>query len=778
MYVSLDLETTGVKPENDSIIEFGAVKFDMNGEKETLQFLVNPGIKLPDIITHITKITDEDLKDAPLFSEKEEEVRAFIQDFPIIGHNIKFDTGFLRTHNIEVTNPEYDTHDLASTLLTGLSSYSLEILSKTFDLQHKEKHRALDDAIAAMELFLELTKRFESMDPDLLKKIQGLCSKSNWKLKDYFLGLKSEKKEYKTLKTEEKEKTEKAKSEIIDTILNADSTTLFEVLPPYLDLAKQLANKEDKDSYIAVPHQLFKTACEELEDNIAKIDTKKNYISLKRLAAFEKKEFFEDHEISAILKYLIWSKETKTGLLSEIRLLGDEKQTIHKINADPLIVNVEKELFIKKAIEKDKDNAAICSHQYILDEQLEAKKLIILDFDDFMQSFHYHNVLFLNIEKITDPLTQLQEIHPENQTIQSLLSKCTMIVGLVGIIFEKYNDQNIYGPRSMVNENIIKTAEWEEIQKIFSTLIEMSKELIDIINEETTGYLQNWKISLRNLEKVFKNPKLEENMIWVEKDYNLNPIIRSAPLSHKEIMGKVIEKTGNSVFVGESMDLDDNGKFTKKLSGLDQDLPVKSSLRKNEALEIFITQDTPERENPHNKHIIPKFLHEFLTKEKGNTAIICNSRKQLEFLTLELSKSLKEVKVVSQLTGNIGKICEQFSQDPENSVVLLTPYFWDKFKHHNLIKTLFITKIPFAPPSSTFNTINSNHFDNPFMEFQIPQATFALKKLINRLDKNGEKKEAIILDSRPTKKDYGKAIIQAIEKIGTTTIVNLASLTP
>lgn len=190
MFISLDLETTGFDPTKDKIIEFGAIKFNEQGETlSTLQFLCNPGFTLPQIITHITKITDEDLKNTELFEARKEEVKNFIGDLPIIGHNIQFDINFLKSNELEITNPEYDTQQLSSIILPNMPSYSLEILSKALNLTHAEKHRALDDAIAAMELFLKLIKEFQKLPPELLKKIQTLVQKSNWPLKNLLLQL-------------------------------------------------------------------------------------------------------------------------------------------------------------------------------------------------------------------------------------------------------------------------------------------------------------------------------------------------------------------------------------------------------------------------------------------------------------------------------------------------------------------------------------------------------------------------------------------------------------
>ncbi|MFA6917295.1 MAG: 3'-5' exonuclease, partial [Candidatus Gracilibacteria bacterium] len=207
MYISLDLETTGIDPTKDRIIEFGAIKFDGSGPGEKLSFLINPGITLPQIITHITKLTDNDLKDKPLITAKIQEIKEFIGDLPIIGHNIQFDTSFLRNNGLEISNPEYDTCNLASILFPNIPSYSLEILSDILDIQHREKHRALDDSIAAMELFIKLINTFQGLPEKTIKEIQTIASKSNWKLKDLILSLEHKEGKTQTLKENIKVKT-------------------------------------------------------------------------------------------------------------------------------------------------------------------------------------------------------------------------------------------------------------------------------------------------------------------------------------------------------------------------------------------------------------------------------------------------------------------------------------------------------------------------------------------------------------------------------------------
>jgi len=180
MFISLDLETTGLNNRTDKIIEFGATKFDLNGHVETFQTFVNPGVGIPDFITHITNIKNEDVAGAPKFSEVSGKIKEFIGDLPIIGHFIQFDMGFMAENGLEFENPTYDTSELARIFMPSLPSYSLEILSRILNLTHEEKHRALDDSIAAQELFMKLIEIISSLPEPLFEEIKSLSQKSEW----------------------------------------------------------------------------------------------------------------------------------------------------------------------------------------------------------------------------------------------------------------------------------------------------------------------------------------------------------------------------------------------------------------------------------------------------------------------------------------------------------------------------------------------------------------------------------------------------------------------
>ena len=123
-YISLDLETTGLDPEHDEIIEVAAIRFDASGVLDTYQSLVNPGRKLEYRIALLTSIDEAELAAAPLFSSIASDVAAFVGLDPIVGQNPTFDTTFLARYGVEVFGPTYDTFDLAMILIPGLRQHS------------------------------------------------------------------------------------------------------------------------------------------------------------------------------------------------------------------------------------------------------------------------------------------------------------------------------------------------------------------------------------------------------------------------------------------------------------------------------------------------------------------------------------------------------------------------------------------------------------------------------------------------------------------------------
>ena len=189
-FVLCDLETTGLSPQRDKIIEIGLVRLVDGVITDSLQTLVNPGRLLSLKIKRITGITDEDLVDAPKLPEVLPQVWEFIGDHPVAGHNVRFDLGFLAVaKGGPLDNKAYDTLELARLLLPLEPSYRLESLCRSLNIEQNNAHRALDDAMAAAYLLQELISRLQKLDVQVLMQMSNLLSQSNSAWFDFFNGV-------------------------------------------------------------------------------------------------------------------------------------------------------------------------------------------------------------------------------------------------------------------------------------------------------------------------------------------------------------------------------------------------------------------------------------------------------------------------------------------------------------------------------------------------------------------------------------------------------------
>ena len=154
--VSLDIETTGLDENREAIIEIAAVKFNGRRIEDEFSTLINPGKNIPDFITGLTGIDNAMVRQAPRLRDIAHELTAFVGDAPILGHNVKFDIGFLRKAGLFEYQQTLDTYELASVLMPTASRYNLGSLGQQLNIPLPATHRALDDARVTQAAYVRL----------------------------------------------------------------------------------------------------------------------------------------------------------------------------------------------------------------------------------------------------------------------------------------------------------------------------------------------------------------------------------------------------------------------------------------------------------------------------------------------------------------------------------------------------------------------------------------------------------------------------------------------
>jgi len=169
--VALDLETTGLDPHRDAIIEIGAVYFDGENTFRKWQSLINPKRLIPKMITQLTNISNDMVRDAPPIEEVIQEFSEFIGEYPLIGHSISFDLSFLRKHMQFKDNLINDTFEIASVILPKAPRYSLTALVEQLGSGNPNPHRALDDAEATLSIFRKLFEVGKELPVQIISEI-------------------------------------------------------------------------------------------------------------------------------------------------------------------------------------------------------------------------------------------------------------------------------------------------------------------------------------------------------------------------------------------------------------------------------------------------------------------------------------------------------------------------------------------------------------------------------------------------------------------------------
>jgi len=159
-YVALDVETTGLRPGPDRVIEIAGLRLRNGQIVDSFQTLVNPLRRLPPFIVQLTGITPDMVAKAPPAAQILPTFLSFIEGATIVGHNVSFDIGFL-TYEAQLLGQTFpidglDTIALARRLLPGLRRFKLDMVAQHLNIPASNRHRAMGDTRVTAAVFLKL----------------------------------------------------------------------------------------------------------------------------------------------------------------------------------------------------------------------------------------------------------------------------------------------------------------------------------------------------------------------------------------------------------------------------------------------------------------------------------------------------------------------------------------------------------------------------------------------------------------------------------------------
>ena len=186
-YAALDLETTGLDPGRDRVIEVGAVAFTPDGVTASMERLVDPGRSVPEPVLRLTGIKQEELRGAASEESALAELGDFLRGRQPVGHGARLDVDFLvAAGHWDETAEILDTLDVARILMPAAASHSLPLLATELGFGQPRPHRALDDADATRQLLLRLREEAGGLEEGLKESMLALVAPYMWPIARFF----------------------------------------------------------------------------------------------------------------------------------------------------------------------------------------------------------------------------------------------------------------------------------------------------------------------------------------------------------------------------------------------------------------------------------------------------------------------------------------------------------------------------------------------------------------------------------------------------------------
>jgi len=165
-FIAFDLETTGIQPKTDAIVEIGAVRFTGTEPGDAFSILINPGRPIPPGASAVNGITDEMVASSPAIETVLADFAAFCGDLPLVAHNAPFDYKFLlkAVEDRRARAPKgvvLDSCALARIVFPGMINYKLGTLVTHFGFPNGTFHRAEEDSVYCGRLFAHIVDALE-----------------------------------------------------------------------------------------------------------------------------------------------------------------------------------------------------------------------------------------------------------------------------------------------------------------------------------------------------------------------------------------------------------------------------------------------------------------------------------------------------------------------------------------------------------------------------------------------------------------------------------------
>ncbi|MFC1651981.1 exonuclease domain-containing protein [Patescibacteria group bacterium] len=796
-FLALDLETSGLDPEKDRIIEVALVKFE-NGEiKEKFQSLVNPGIQVEQYVLDLTGIKQEELDEAPRFLDLKGKIVDFIGDHPLVGHNLKFDIDFFKNHDLSLRNKVYDTWYFSTLLLPWEISYSLEVLTKNLNLTHSDQHRALSDATAAVKLFSLLMSAIKELPPDLVKQISELGKKSDFSLGELFQEeiFKGFPKTSFSLKKYLKDETLKS------AVYKPKSQEIVKGIQKYLD--------QDQNAILEFPctASFDQAAVGLIKDNLK---DKKPFLLV--IPDFWYQQVFlrselsrapgsrfagrDENQIQLILPYSLqvnWEKvksweegvELSSLYASVVTklLIAKFYRGTEKLNVFDCSLTFEEQAiwpqfadsFKTFSLDSKKPISIIsqevfCGDQDLRKEMFESGRKIV-----FWQANHLRETLknttfslftpegFAQFKTTGDEILKEFEKDPDlseksialSQTLKNIDVRFSLLLGMIAIFVKKRFKKSDLFMNLMIDQKLANDHEWSKVnflsEKILVEFHDLKKEFEKVLplfksrEELVKNFLSRIQATTKILENFFSEKDKFFKFVEIKREDILLGYIDKGKINN--IKDQLKNASAKLIFVDKNFTVNKDFESWNYFYDLPLEKFKTESFSKNckHKIPIEVHRNLGYFSDPRNKEDYKKILSDFVKDTEKDLLIVSNSFNATQRFYYLFKEHLKKegYSVFAQgISGGRPKITEKIKENPHNVIIGTLNFI--KGVEINPIDRLLILHLPFQSSSDPLVRVEEEDDSKIFGRVILPQAILRFKDILGFLRVGSE------LNSEPT----------------------------
>ena len=796
-YAIVDLEATSAS-STACIIQVGIVIMQNGLVIDEFASDVNPHQELDDHIVHLTGITDQQLSQAPDFSEIARTIFELIEDCIFVAHNVKFDANLLAEalflEGFELRTPRVDTVELAQVFYPTLEQYKLSYLSQVLNLDLAQAHTAIEDARATGQLLFHLMDKIASLPRQTIDMLldfsdnflfeselvirDAVKGKPNSLSKEYvmleesgivlrrpltYMSERELSKDFDTnialLGLESRSKQEEFAKTVRRELDNTDISMIQAqtgIGKTYGYLLPLLAQEDVDKVVVAVPTKLLqnqimskeaKALAEVFNINFHSLKGPTNYI---KLDAFYHTLLRQDSN-RLINRYkmqlLVWLTETETGDLDEIKqkqrymAYFDEIKHDGKLKADSLFAGYD---FWKQSYQKGQEaRVVVTNHAYLLtrmedDHDFVRGKTLVIDEGQKMvlalEQFSRHQV---------NLTTLLQQIHRILDSDSQTLLQQRLLENLQFEVSHLIQEHQRF-PQKQYNR--------QQLNRLLQTISELEGES-DVME----------MLSLLNTPLY--------SHFWLEIDYYQEHRVTYLKASRQELLklSSYLPSAQKVLIVSATIDIGPDVDVADLL-GLSQVRKVSLPMDTLQNQAIWIDQTMPmigvSSEEEYGEAIAKRLQK--LSAMGYPILVLFTSRKSMIAVS-DLLDHRKVHHLTQEKNGTAFNVKKRFDRG-ETNLLLGMGSFWEGADFAQQDKVLeVITRLPFDNPKDPFyqkiESLFSKQGKSTFDSYSLPMTVLRFKQAIGRSQRRPEQRSAILLmDNRPLVKSYGKLFIKEVSQ--------------